>query len=167
MRSTKLVRVNDGSKCASTSSFMVPNAVHKSGHCSDVLLVHVAPPPVLPRLEGLHDLVPRRLRVSARVAHRGRITTADVPARQTQSQMHPAGTGRNAVLAPLGRLWGDEADVLQVRVAEDGSHGLHRNPVTPGSPGRAGLNVCPAVASWRRDLKAGELKSLREGWRTR
>lgn len=104
----------------------------------------------LTRLEGLHNLVARRLRVRTRMFHRRRITTADMPARQTQPQVHPAGAGRNTVLAALaGARWGDQADVLQVRVAEDGCHG------------RALLRLSTLTVAHPRSIHRSARKSIR------
>src|ERR1700694_2316061 len=52
---------------------------------SDIVLVDIAPAPVLAGLQGLHD------RVSMRpgMPHGRRIAAADVPARQAQPQVHP------------------------------------------------------------------------------
>src|SRR5512133_2735633 len=68
----------------------------------DFDFVHVAPRPVLPRLERLDDRVACGVEMLGRVAVRRRITAADVSARAAQAQMHPAPADLQALLAPLG-----------------------------------------------------------------
>ena len=71
------------------------------GALSDVGFVDIAPAPVLARLERLHDRVPDREGVGARVPQRGRIAAAHVPAGQAQPQVHPRGPQGQAFLAAL------------------------------------------------------------------
>src|SRR6201993_588633 len=56
---------------------------------SDIVLMDVAPAPVLAALKGLHDRVPDRVSMRPGMPHGRRIAAADVPARQAQPQVHP------------------------------------------------------------------------------
>src|SRR5580698_10028136 len=56
---------------------------------SDIGFVDVTPAPVFARLERLHDRVPDRVRMGARMPERRGVAAADVPAGQAQPQVHP------------------------------------------------------------------------------
>jgi hypothetical protein len=75
-------------------------------------LVDVAPPPILPRLEGADDRVLRGVEVLAGVPVLGVIAAADVAADHAQPQMDPGVAQRQALLAPLRRARGDFADLI-------------------------------------------------------
>src|SRR5450631_3139046 len=82
---------------------------------SDVGVVHVAPSPVLARLEGLDDRVLDGIEVRARVLVLRGVAAADMAAGQTQAQMDPAVARLQAVLAAL-RARRDLANLAQVRI---------------------------------------------------
>src|SRR5918998_1179510 len=67
-------------------------------------LVHVAPPPVFPRLEGPHYRVIRRVEMLCGVLVLGRVAAGDVPAGQALAQVYPGVAHLQALLAPL-RGW--------------------------------------------------------------
>jgi len=68
---------------------------------AQINLVHVAPAPVLARLERLHDGVLALMEVLGGVLVLGRITAADVAAGETFSEMDPAIAHLQAFLAAL------------------------------------------------------------------
>jgi hypothetical protein len=68
----------------------------------DQHVVHVAPAPVLPRLEGLDYRVPGGVEVFGSVLIWRCVATAYVPAGETLSQMNPRSAHPQALLAALG-----------------------------------------------------------------
>jgi hypothetical protein len=76
--------------------------------------VHVAPDPILPRLEGLNQWVLRSMEVLGRVLVRTRIATAYVPADQTFPELNPPVAALQAFLTALcARLY--VFDLVQMR----------------------------------------------------
>jgi hypothetical protein len=82
---------------------------------SDNRLVHVAPAPVLSRLEGLDDRVLGLEEVPARVPIRRGVAAAHVAAREAQAQMQPRVAAAEAVFTAFGTR-NDSADRAQMRV---------------------------------------------------
>src|SRR3954453_12520140 len=72
-------------------------------------LVHVAPGPVLARLDGADERVVVALRVGARVAVRRRVAAAHMAAGQADPQVTPLAAGLEALLA-AGDLRGELGD---------------------------------------------------------
>src|SRR5690242_13274049 len=70
---------------------------------SDDQFVDEAPPPVLARLEGADDRMVALVEVRGGVPPRRGVAAPHMPARQAQSQVHPAAALRQALLAPLRR----------------------------------------------------------------
>jgi hypothetical protein len=64
-------------------------------------LVYVAPAPVLPGLEGLHDGMFGPMKVLGGVFVLGRVTAADLAADETFSEMDPCVAHLEALLAAL------------------------------------------------------------------
>jgi hypothetical protein len=77
-------------------------------------LVHVAPDPILVRLEGLDEWVLRGMEVLGGVLVLGRIATTHVAADQALAQVHPRLAHLQALLAPFG-AWLDVVDLVEVR----------------------------------------------------
>jgi hypothetical protein len=90
-----------GSTCPAGSLSATPT--RQSAIVSDLDLIHVAPPPVLVGLEGLHDRVLGRVEVPRRVMVGRRIAAADVAAGQTKPQVDPPIAGAKTLLAPARR----------------------------------------------------------------
>src|SRR3989449_11582074 len=67
-------------------------------------LVHVAPAPVLARLERAHDRMLHRPEVLRRVLVLRRVAAPDVPAREAEPQVHPRVADAQALLASAA-LW--------------------------------------------------------------
>ena len=72
------------------------------GHSLEEDLVHVAPAPVLIRLERLDDGVPGGVEVGGGVPVLRVVAAADVPADLAQAQVHPLVAYPQAVLAAVG-----------------------------------------------------------------
>src|ERR1700742_418339 len=89
---------------------------------SDVDFVNITPTPRFTGLERLDNGMAHRVGVFAGVAHRRRVTTADVPAAQTQPKMQPRSMQTQTFLAAIGSSWGDTADGRQVGVDEYRRH---------------------------------------------
>lgn len=87
----------------------------------DVGLVDVAPPPVLARLERLHDGVADGMGMRAGVPEWGRVAAPDVPAGQAEPQVDPFRAQAQALLTALGGARRDRPDHGQVRI-ERGVH---------------------------------------------
>src|SRR5438270_11284383 len=62
-------------------------------------LVHVAPDPAFPRLNGAHQRVARGMKMLRGVLVLGGITAAHLPADQAKAQMHPGVAGLQALFA--------------------------------------------------------------------
>lgn len=82
--------------------------------------IHVAPTPVLARLDGTHDGVFDVVKVLGRVLILGRVTTADVAALHAQPKVDPAIAQLQAFFAAMGMRC-DGLDVAEVRA------GWHRS----------------------------------------
>src|SRR5215210_4304668 len=83
-----------------------------TGHHDD--LIHVAPDPVLPRLEGLYERVPGGVEVLGRVFVLGVVATSYVSADQALPKMDPGVAHLQALLAAVrARLY--VLDLVQVR----------------------------------------------------
>src|ERR1035438_3019711 len=78
-----------------------PRSSHKVA-ASENHFVHVAPDPILARLDGLHQGVMRGVKVFGGVLVLGGIATAHVAALQTRPQVHPAISHFEALLATGG-----------------------------------------------------------------
>jgi gamma-glutamyl:cysteine ligase YbdK (ATP-grasp superfamily) len=81
---------------------------------SDFHLVDVTPSPVLSRLERLHDRVMDGAKVLGCVFVFRAVAASDVPAGETQPEMHPFVAGFQAFLASVrtGRHFSDFLQVL-------------------------------------------------------
>jgi hypothetical protein len=77
---------------------------------SDVLLVHVAPAPVLPRLDRLDDRMAHQVGVGGCVAIRRRVAAADQTTCRAHAEVHPPAPHGHARLAPVG-IRDDRTDV--------------------------------------------------------
>jgi hypothetical protein len=66
-------------------------------------LIHIAPPPALPRLNRPHNRMLGLMKVFGRMLMRRRIATPHMSALQTHPQMHPATMNLQALLTPLRR----------------------------------------------------------------
>ena len=97
---------------------VVPESVPSDSHLG---LVHIAPAPVLSRLEGLDDRVAACMEVFSRVLVRRGVATANVAACQAQAQMHPGSADSQAILAALGAR-GDRTDRLEMRIDHCSPH---------------------------------------------
>ena len=86
------------------------------------LLVDVAPTPIFSGLEAPDDGVMRRVMVFRRVLVRRVVATADVTARQTEPEMHPAAVGFEALLASRRRARLVGIDLIEVLAAV--AHGM-------------------------------------------
>src|SRR4030095_3909317 len=83
-------------------------------------LVDVAPAPVLARLGRADDRVPALSGMRRRVAGRGGVAAADLPAGHAHAEMDPAAADLQALLAAFDRLReGGHLDLVEV--AADGS----------------------------------------------
>src|SRR3981081_727248 len=104
------------------------DAAHRDS-LSDKGLVHIAPAPILARLEGLDDRVLGRVEMLSGVAMGRGIAAADMAAGQAQAQMHPGAADPQAILAARGARR-DGADCFPMRVGPgapgNGSDGLSR-----------------------------------------
>src|SRR5215210_3343416 len=105
-----------------------------TGHHDD--LVHIAPDPVLPRLEGLYERVPGGVEVLGRVFVLGVVATSYVSADQALPKMDPGVAHLQALLAAVrARLY--VLDLVQVRT-------VRRHLLPPsllcGCRGTAGLS---------------------------
>jgi hypothetical protein len=80
---------------------------------SDVLLVQVAPAPVLPRLDRLHDRMPCQAGVGGCVAIRRRVAAADQTTCRAHAEVHPPAPHCHARLTPVG-IRNDRTDVPQM-----------------------------------------------------
>ena len=118
-----------------------PGAVVKTS-ASGVLLVDVAPAPVLAGLERAHDRVADGMRVPAGVAVGGRVAASDLAAGQAQPQVHPGRADPQALLTAFRRPWLHWTDEAQVRV---GGHGDHAGR---GRPHAGAVNLT-ATFPWR------------------
>src|ERR1700728_4826842 len=103
---------------------------------SDVLLVHVAPAPVLPRLDRLDDRMAYQVGMGGCVTVRRRVAAAHQATCRAHAEVHPPAPYCHARLAPVG-VRDDRTDVPQMRTR----HGLY-----PLCSFRA-LLVRPAVES--------------------
>jgi hypothetical protein len=77
-------------------------------------LIHVAPPPRLPRLERLHDRMLDCLEVFRGVLVLRGVTTTDVTAAETEAEVHPRVPDRETLFA-APRLRCDVPDLIEVR----------------------------------------------------
>src|SRR5207244_13468119 len=68
--------------------------------------VHVAPAPLLARLQRLHDRVPGGLVMRGGVPRRGGVAAPDVTAGQAYPQVHPPAVLRSVILAAVRGAWG-------------------------------------------------------------
>src|SRR5690606_19847755 len=86
----------------------------RGSRVAERLLVRVAPPPVLTRLERGNERVRGGAVVRTGVPVRGAVAAPHVAARTTHPQVYPPRTDREAVLATVGRRLrvGDLIDVL-------------------------------------------------------
>src|SRR5215510_2530450 len=75
--------------------------------------VGVTPHPLFARLEGANQRMFRRVIMFRRVLVRRRIAAADVPARQTQSQMQPLASATQTVFA-ASRAGRDFLNLIQM-----------------------------------------------------
>src|SRR6185312_7436474 len=82
--------------------------------------IHVAPAPVLARLEGLHDGVLRGVGVPGGVLVGRRIAAAHVTTREAEPQVNPATAAAQAFLASLRCAGLYIANLIEV--CTDGSH---------------------------------------------
>jgi hypothetical protein len=60
------------------------------------------------------------MEVAGRVFARGLVAAADVSAGETEAQVDPPRSGREALLAPLGCAGRDVSDLVEVRALEHG-----------------------------------------------
>src|SRR5438552_3753259 len=97
-----------GVKCSVKREWPASQAV-----TSDGSVVHIAPPPGLPRLQRAHDRVRGGPEVCRRVAMPRRVAAADVPAREAEPEVDPALAQTEALLATSGAR-GHIEDQLQV-----------------------------------------------------
>src|SRR6202008_2234239 len=88
---------------------------------SDIVLVDVAPAPVLAGLHGLHDRGPDRVRVGSGMPQGCRAAAADVPARQAQPQVDPRCAEPQSFLAAV-RVRAHLADGRHVWIYPYGCH---------------------------------------------
>jgi hypothetical protein len=65
-------------------------------------LIHITPFPAFPRLKRLDDRVAGIMKMPGGVLVLGLVAAADMPASQTEPQMHPGVPGFQALLAPFG-----------------------------------------------------------------
>src|SRR5918998_803830 len=140
-------------------------------------LVHVAPDPVLPRLEGLHERVLRGVEVLGSVLVLGRFATSHVAADEALAQVHPAFAHLEALLAALGAR-GHILDLVQVRALrrEISEHGYLLSKRVPSRPrsfrtSRISRSV-PCPLSWwpprpRSRARAPPRRTSRRGSRRR
>src|SRR6202012_6294539 len=84
--------------------------------CSDVGLVDVAPPPVLARLEGLHDGVADGIGMRAGVPERGGVAATDVTAGQAEPEMDPFRAQAQGLLTTLRGARRDRPGPRQMRI---------------------------------------------------
>jgi hypothetical protein len=75
-------------------------------------------------LQRLHDRMADGVGVSARMAHRGRVATADMSTGQTQSQVDPRSPEPQALLTALRRARSNRTNHAEVRVECN----CHRSP---------------------------------------
>jgi hypothetical protein len=80
---------------------------------SDVLLVQVAPAPVLPWLDRLDDRMPCQVGVGGCVAIRRRVAAADQTTCRAHAEVHPPAPYCHARLAPV-RIRDDRTDIPQM-----------------------------------------------------
>jgi hypothetical protein len=83
----------------------------------DEELVLIAPSPILTGLEALDDGMVRRVIVLRGVLVRRVVTAADVTARETEPQMHPAAVDLQAFLATFGCPRLDVANLIEMGAA--------------------------------------------------
>src|ERR1700749_4296415 len=88
---------------------------------SDIVLMDVAPAPVLTGLHGLHDRVAHRVCVPWAMPHGCRAAPADIPARQAQPQVDPRGAEPQTFLAAV-RARSHLADRRHVWIYIHGCH---------------------------------------------
>ena len=69
---------------------------------------------VLAGFEALDDRVLSTLKMLRRVLVRRVVATADVPARQAESQMHPLRASRQTLLASFRRAWGGVMSLIEM-----------------------------------------------------
>ena len=85
--------------------------------------VDVAPAPFLARLERANDRVRGGLGVGGRVPVRGIVATPDVAALETDPQMEPLVSGREALLAAVGRVGqASDSNVFAMRACAGLTH---------------------------------------------
>src|SRR5687767_12340836 len=92
---------------------------------SGELLVGIAPPPGLPRLDRPHDDVARRGGVGPGVSHGRGVAAADLAAGQALAQVYPGGCEPHALHARAPGGWPHGPDEPEVRVGTDGRWGGH------------------------------------------
>src|SRR5918996_1126499 len=113
-------------------------------------LVHVAPAPVLARLDRSRDRVARFGGVPAGVLVRRGVAAADDPARLTQPQVNPAVAALQALGAAGDRLGGlEQLDLVQVRA------GGHAPTLAP-----AERELVETEAAVDADRLAGDVRGL-------
>jgi hypothetical protein len=79
-------------------------------------LIDVAPRPAFARLERRNDRMRHPMEMFGRVAARRAVATPDVAARQTETQMHPTRSGRQALFTSRrsGRNWLERDQVFTI-----------------------------------------------------
>jgi hypothetical protein len=77
-------------------------------------LIHVAPAPLLARLERPDDRVISLVKVFPRMLILGRIATTHVSAFQTETQVDPRIAQLQALLAALRRAWPNAPNMIQM-----------------------------------------------------
>ena len=76
-------------------------------------LVDVTPAPVLSRLKGLDNRVIGRVEMFGGVLILRRVTAANMPAFETEAQVHPTITDFQAIFAPIG-AWRDLSYLVEM-----------------------------------------------------
>src|SRR4051812_16418297 len=119
-------------------------------------IVEVAPAPVLARLQRVDDRVLRRMLVRGRVAVRGAVAAADVPAGEADAEVQPLAAAAQAIFAAvdLGRQLA-QLDLVEVRTDAHCSRSLR-------APGTIAFTLAarePRATQVRRDATAAAMLS--------
>ena len=88
-------------------------AAHRPASGIELDLVHVAPTPILARLERPHDRVPGLTKMRGRVLVWGAVAAAHMPAGHAEPQVHPACADPEAILTPV-RASRDFVDLIEM-----------------------------------------------------
>ena len=92
------------------------------------------------------------------VPHGGGITTPDMAAGETQTQMNPRSAQRQTLLAALRRAYPHRTNLREMRIRNSGNHvRSYLGPATePASPREAAIRVASALTGGLGAIRTGE-----------